>query len=151
MLGHVNARAAAISGVLAAAAVAAIALARWDVAKVPPAVESTRAVRITVRNDAGLPSSQVVVRDAARVRGLVEALGVDGHAPAACPPDYAEAEVGLVLSGADVYAKRNVYVFGKSSVVSVTSAGCRVGPPADEAAMSQEIARAASEAADGGR
>ena len=70
---------------------------------------------------------------------------------AECPADYADADVGIVLSGSDVYARRNVYVFGllgdagtgtSTSVVSVTSAGCRLGPPADLATMRRELAAA---------
>jgi hypothetical protein len=64
-------------------------------------------------------------------------LGVDVYAPVPCPPDYASAEVGLVLSGRDVYARRNVYVWdlagrsGTPNVLVTSSSGCRGGPPPD--------------------
>lgn len=167
-------RTAATIGIAAAIAVGAIAGAKWRSARAPrPAVESTLAIRITQRDAAGLPEKKSVVREPARVRALVDALGVDRHESAACPPDYAEAPVGIVLSGADVYARRNVYVFGFDggdagtsdagasdasvggtstgdagaagaaiSVVSVTSAGCRVGPPADVDSLRREMAAA---------
>jgi hypothetical protein len=75
----------------------------------------------------------------------VSALGVDALAPGTCPPDYSGAEIGVVLSGNDVYARRNVYVFDvldggtTPSVVSVTPAGCRIGAPANAAALRHEL------------
>lgn len=165
-------RTAAALGIATALAVGAIAVAKWRTARAPrAAVESTVAIRITRRDAAGLPEKKSVVREPAHVRALVEALGVDRHESAACPPDYAEAPVGLVLSGTDVYARRNVYVFGFDagdasdagsagsaggpgtalvSVVSVTSAGCRVGPPADLGALRREIAAAKPVTSPGG-
>lgn len=147
-------------GVGLALALGVLAMGRWRTARAPKdASESTIAVRITKRDATGLPSRKSVLREPARVRALVEALGVDGHPMGKCPPDYAEAPLGIVLSGADVYSRRNVYVFGGDgdggvanplspvkvgssadmTVVTVTSAGCRVGAPADAAALAREI------------
>lgn len=140
-----SARTAAIVGVVAALGVAGIALARRNRPVEVRTVETTTAIRIVRRDGMGLPEKKGTVRDPMRVRTLTEALGVDAHHEAPCPPDYADAEIGIVLSGNDVYAKRNVYVFalsgdaGEPSVVSVTSAGCRVGPPADVASLKREL------------
>ena len=132
-------------GVALAIGVAAIAFARRRGATETRAVDTTHAIRITRRDRSGLPDKQIPVRDPARVRAITEALGVDDRAPGECPPDYADADIGIVLSGSDVYARRNVYVFdllgdgGIPKIVSVTSAGCRVGPPADLAALQREL------------
>ena len=132
-------------GVLAASVVAGVAVARRNRPVEVRAVETTTAVRLVRRDAMGLPATKGVVREPSRVRALTEALGIDTHREGPCPPDYAEADIGIVLSGNDVYAKRNVYVFGllgdagEPAVVSVTSAGCRVGPPADVAGLRQEL------------
>ncbi len=137
---------AAAIGVAVAFGVGILAVAKWRSARPPPeAAQSTLAVRITERDRSGLPTKKSAIRDPARVRALVVALGVDDHPMGPCPADYADAPIGIVLSGADVYARRNVYVFAAptageggaegASIVTVTSAGCRVGPPADPAAM----------------
>jgi hypothetical protein len=135
--------------VAAAIVVAAIAFSRRHGAIEVRAVDATVAVRIVRRDRAGLPEKQSVVRERARVRAITEALGVDVHPSRECPADYAEAEIGIVLVGNDVYARRNVYVFGLlgdggsggsgASVVSVTSAGCRVGPPVDRTSLEREL------------
>lgn len=149
-----RARTAGILGIAAALAVCVVAVARRRPAgEVLPAADTTHAVRIVRRDRTGMPEKQGVVRNPARVRALTEALGVDGHPGGACPADYADADFGIVLSGSDVYVRRNVYVFamidrgdgsdhedaGAPSVVSVTSAGCRVGPPADLASLRREL------------
>lgn len=142
-----RARTAAAAGVLVALAVAALAISKRRAAtEIAPAVESTVAIRIVRRDRSGLPDKKGTVRDRAHVRLLTEALGVDAHPGGPCPADYAAADFGLVLSGTNVYVRRNVYVFdlvgdaGRApSVVSVTSAGCRVGPPADLTALRREL------------
>jgi hypothetical protein len=138
-------RAAAL-GIVAALVVGGLAIwRRPKTAEVAPAMETTHAVRIVRRDRTGLPTSQGVVRDPTRVRAITEALGVDTHPSGECPPDYAAADFGIVLSGSNVYVKRNVYIFGlrsidvQPSVVSVTSAGCRVGPPADLQGLRREL------------
>ena len=95
-------------------------------------------IRIVRHDTAGFPERRSVVREPAQVRALVEALGIDHHPAGPCPADYADADLWLTLSGSDVYAKRNVYVFGldkQASVVTVTTAGCLIGAPADVAAL----------------
>lgn len=96
-------------------------------------------IRIVRHDTAGFPARRSVVREPARVRALVEALGIDHHQAGACPADYADADLWLTLSGSDVYAKRNVYVFGigdkAPTVVTVTTAGCLIGAPTDVAAL----------------
>ena len=93
-----------------------------------------------------MPGPPAAVRDPAKVRELVGALDVDAHPVVTCPPDYATAELGIVLSGRDVYARRNVYVWGlfsdagSPSVVVVSSSGCRGGPPSDVGALRELIA-----------
>jgi hypothetical protein len=140
-----RARTAGIVGVVAALGVAGLAIAKRHRPAEVRAAETTTAIRIVRRDGMGLPERKGTVRDPAHVRTLTEALGIDVHREGPCPPDYADADIGIVLSGNDVYAKRNVYVFdllgdaGDASVVSVTSAGCRVGPPADAAALRREL------------
>jgi len=132
-------------GVVAALGVAGIAIAKRQRPVEAHAAETTTALRIVRRDGMGLPERKATVRDPAHVRALTEALGVDVHREGPCPPDYADADIGIVLSGNDIYAKRNVYVFsllgdaGAPSVVSVTSAGCRVGAPPDVAALRREL------------
>jgi len=144
-----RARTAATLGVALAVALSAIAFARRHGSGEARVVDTTRAVRIVRRDRVGLPEKKGTVRDPARVRSLTGALGVDQLGAAPCPADYADADVGIVLSGSDVYARRNVYVFGLlgdagsgTSVLSVTSAGCRLGPPADVATVRRELASA---------
>ena len=143
-----RARNHALAGVGVALVIAAIAYGRRTAPVETRAVETTRAVRIVRRDQAGLPEKKGLVRDPAHVRALTEALGVDDHPGAECPADYAEAELGIVLSGSDVYARRNVYVFGLFGdagtgavprVVSVTSAGCHAGAPHDLAHLRDEL------------
>jgi hypothetical protein len=133
-------------GVVSAIAVSAVAFSRRHGPTEVRAVDSTQAVRIVRRDRVGLPERKGLVRAPARVRALTEALGVDVHAASDCPADYADADVGIVLSGSDVYVRRNVYVFGLlddagrgASVVSVTSAGCRVGAPLDAENLRREL------------
>ena len=145
MLEGVGVQTNAILGVLGGCLIAGVAIARRQPAVEVPAVESTTVLRIVRRNAMGLPEKKNTVRDPAHVRTLTEALGIDLHREGACPEDYAEADIGIVLSGNDVYVRRNVYVFGlfadagEPSVVSVTSAGCRVGPPADPGNLRREL------------
>jgi hypothetical protein len=143
-----RARNAAMVGVAVAviASAFAVMLARRRSATELRVVDTTHAVRIVRRDRVGLPEKQGVVRQPARVRAITEALGVDVHPGGECPPDYADADIGIVLAGNDVYARRNVYVFGllgdaggSPSVVSVTSAGCRVGPPAHRTSLEREL------------
>lgn len=140
-----NARTAAIVGIVAALVVASMAVAKRNRPIEVRAVATTTAIRIVRRDGMGLPDRKSTVRDPAHVRSLTEALGVDVHPEGPCPPDYAAADIGIVLSGNDVYVRQNVYVFalfgdaGESSVVSATSAGCRVGPPADVASLKREL------------
>ncbi len=141
-----RARNHALAGVGVAVVIAAIAYNRRTAPVETRAVETTHAVRIVRRDQAGLPEKKGFVRDPAHVRSLTEALGVDDHSAVECPADYAEAELGIVLTGSDVYARRNVYVFGLLGdagsvprVVSVTSAGCRGGAPADLARLRGEL------------
>lgn len=142
-----HARNAAIIGIAGALFVGGVAISRRPTTSQPaPAAETTHAVRIVRRDRIGLPEKQAVLRAPARVRAITEALGVDAHPGGECPSDYAAADFGIVLSGSNVYVKRNVYVYGlldadggPVSVVSVTSAGCRVGPPADLVSLRREL------------
>jgi len=145
MLGAVGVQTNAILGILGGCLIAGIAIARRRPAVEVPAVESTTVLRIVRRNAMGLPEKKNTLRDPTHVRTLTAALGIDVHREGACPEDYSEADIGIVLSGNDVYVRRNVYVFGlfadagEPSVVSVTSAGCRVGAPADLAGLRREL------------
>lgn len=113
------------------------------------ALEATRAARV-VRHDAlGFPVAQGALREPARVRALVVALGVDAQPEVPCPADYGAAEISVVLAGADAYARRSVYLFGvvtpsseRPRVLVVSSRGCRGGPPADLEGVRRSIAAA---------
>lgn len=143
-----RARSAALAGVAVALTVSGAALMQRSRPVETRTVETTRAIRIVRRGPSGLPEKKAAVRDPPHVRALTEALGLDAHAEAPCPEDYATADIGIVLSGNDVYARRNVYLFGLLgdggvlSVVSATSAGCRSGPPADVASLRRELVAA---------
>jgi hypothetical protein len=120
-----------------------------------------QAARITRHDVSGVPGKPVIVREPARVRGIVEALGVDALTrdtdtpPVACPADYATAELGIQLAGRDVYSSRSVYVWGltrasmsagddagAATVVVVSSEGCRQGPIANRTTLERELAAA---------
>jgi hypothetical protein len=144
-----RARTAAILGVGFAVVVGAVAYARRHGPGEARVADTARAARIVRRDRVGLPEKKGTVRDPVRARRLAEALGVDELGAVACPPDYADADIGIVLTGTDVYARRNVYVFGllgdagaPASVLSVTSAGCRRGPALDDATVRRELADA---------
>jgi hypothetical protein len=113
-----------------------------------PARETTAAVRFVRHDASGLVLKQGGIRDRARVRAIVDALGVDAHPAVQCPADYSHAEVSLVLSGAEIYVRKSVYLFdladdaGVPTVLSTSSAGCHRGAPADVAALRQELALA---------
>lgn len=133
----------------AALVVTAVWWGRANVPAVPQsAVDAIVAVRITRHDELGMPSKPIPVRERARVRAIVEALGVDAQPTATCPPDYASAEIGLLLVGADVYARRNVYVWnlfgdaGAPSILVVSSGGCRGGAPADAGVLRGELTAA---------
>ena len=139
-------------GVGAALVVALIWWLRPHEPVVERAVEATVAVRISRHDALGIPSNPVTLRERAKVRALVEALDVDAPPPVPCPPDYATADVGIVLTGRDVYSRRNVYVWGlgadagSPNVLVVSSAGCRGGPPANASAVRELIADAGADA-----
>ena len=144
-----RARTAATVGVALAVIVSAVAVVRRHTSGEARVVDTTKAARIVRRDRVGLPEKKGLIRELAHVRSLTEALGVDQLGAAECPPDYADADIGIVLSGSDVYARRNVYVFGLLGdaglgprVLSVTSAGCLMGPPADLPALRRELAAA---------
>ncbi|MBX3222615.1 MAG: hypothetical protein KF795_19000 [Labilithrix sp.] len=162
----------------AALVVAAIWWRRPRTPVVETALEATVAVRISRHDALGMSSPPMSVREPSRVRAIVEALGVDAQPAVACPPDYASAELGLLLSGRDVYARRNVYVWdlsagaagvadgsvadgdvavrgarrgGVPAVVVVSSSGCRGGPPADAVRLRALLSSEASDAGDAAR
>jgi hypothetical protein len=141
-------RSAAMVGAAMALSVGGLALCsqRHSSRELAPAAESTVFARIVRRDRLGLPEKTVFLRDAASSRALAVALGMDAHAIGICPRDYAIADFGIVLNGRTVYEKRQVYVFGDgsdaglpASVVSVTSSGCRIGPPADAKALVDKL------------
>ena len=149
---HVSPSLAAGIGVSAALVIAGVWWSRPRTPVVEPTVESTVAVRISRHDAFGIPSPPVVLRERTKVRALVEALAVDAQPDVPCPPDYATAELGMVLSGGDVYARRNVYLWGlfgdagSPTVVVVSTSGCRGGPPGDATLVRDLIATAERDA-----
>lgn len=147
MVRPLSPRAAAGIAVVAALVVAALWFGQRRPPELPSANDGTILVTITRHDTLGQSSKPERIRDRARVRALVRALDVDGKVPAPCPADYASAELGLVLGGADVYARRNVYLWnvlgdaGAPIVLVVTESGCSSGPPADLDRVRQEIQR----------
>src|SRR5688572_8574272 len=81
------------AGVLAALLVAVLWLFRSRVPVEESALASTTSLRVTMHDGFGMPSSPVAIRDPARVRTIVAALGVDQQPAIVCPPDYATADV----------------------------------------------------------
>jgi hypothetical protein len=142
-------RAAAAIAVAAALGVGAVWVARFRAPRVETALDVTHAVRAIRRDSVGFTTKQGMTRDPARVRAIIEALGVDALGPVECPPDYSASEVSVMLTGADVYARRTVYVYGLFSslrdagdatrVIVVKSSGCRGGPPADVGSLRREL------------
>jgi hypothetical protein len=110
------------------------------------AVDATVSLRLTRHDAQGVPGKPIPIQEAQRVRAIVEALGVDAQPATPCPPDYASAEMGILLSGRDVYARRNVYVWGLAAdaggavhIVVVSSSGCRGGEPKDPDGLRREL------------
>ena len=101
--------------------------------------EATLAVAVTRHDAFGAPSKPIAIRDRAKVRAIIESLGADALPAAACPPDYAAADVGLLLTGRDVYARRNAYLWEIRSpaprIVLVDETGCRAGVVHDAVQM----------------
>ena len=129
------------AGALAVAG-ALVASAAWFARLRAPQVETITDATVAVhirRHDAfGVPSSPIIVRDRTRLRALLASLALDTQPALPCPPDYATAEVGLLLTGRDVYARRNAYVWDLTSaphVIVVDSTGCRGGAVPDPAAL----------------
>jgi hypothetical protein len=93
--------------------------------------EATLAIQVTRHDAYGAPSKPTPIRDRAKVRAILESINVDALAAASCPPDYATADVGLLLTGRDVYARRNAYLWDTKTdaprVVLVDETGCRTG------------------------
>lgn len=118
---------------------ALMVVATWFARRQAPRAESVADATVTIqvtRHDAfGAPSKPTIIRDRAKVRAIVEGLGADGLPAAVCPPDYAAADVGLLLTGRDVYARRNAYLWDAKSVaprvVVVDETGCRAGVVTD--------------------
>lgn len=134
------------AGLLAVAA-AMVVVALWFVRRQPPRAETVSAATVALqvtRHDAfGVPSKPTIVREARRVRAILDDLGVDALAPAVCPPDYATADVGLLLTGRDVYARRNAYVWEllgtAPRVVLVDETGCRAGTVLNAARLRADL------------
>ncbi len=145
-------KAAAAAAAVGIALVVAAASVLQRPARQASVLDATRVVRIVWHDPLGLVAKQRVVRAPERVRALVSALGIDGHPSVACPADYSDAEISIVLAGDEVYARRSVHIWSferdagdaAPTVLSVYSAGCRRGPAADPAALRRELAEAAS-------
>ncbi|MBX3263791.1 MAG: hypothetical protein KF782_29225 [Labilithrix sp.] len=129
------------AGVAVGAALVVVAI-WWRRPRTPAvesAVDATVAVRVSRHDALGMSPPPTSVRDRARVRAIVEALGIDAHPVVPCPPDYASAELGLLLSGRDVYARRNVYVwhlFDASPVEGAEAGAASPGNGAEAGAAS---------------
>ncbi|MBX3192866.1 MAG: hypothetical protein KF819_38130 [Labilithrix sp.] len=139
-------RAAAAIAVAVSLGVGVLWFARSRAPRVEAALDVTHAARVIRRDAVGFTTKEGVTRDRARVRAIVEAIGVDALGPIACPPDYSASQISVMLTGADVYARRTAYVYdlfgdGGASprVVIVKSSGCRGGPPVDALALRREL------------
>lgn len=100
-------------------------------APMPSILEATTMIRIVQHDRNGLVTRQASIRDRARVRALLDAVSVTSLVDAACAEDYSEAEVDLVLSGSDVYARRTLHLFRLSQppgeVILSSTSGCARG------------------------
>lgn len=123
--------------------VAVVWFARRQAPRSETVLEATLAVQVTRHDAFGAPSKPVAIRDRVKVRAIVESLGVDALPVGTCPPDYATADVGLLLTGRDVYARRNAYLWEMKSsaprVVLVDETGCRAGPVHDAERLRVEL------------
>lgn len=114
---------------------ALVVVAAWFARRQAPrderVVDATLAIQVTRHDAFGAPSKPTTIRERANVREVVESIGADALPAGRCPPDYATADVGLLLTGRDVYARRNAYLWETKSpsprVVLVDETGCRVG------------------------
>ena len=118
----------------------------WFVRRPAPRIETvteaTFALQLTRHDSFGAPSKPVPIRDRARVQRILTGLGVDALSSSPCPPDYATADLGLLLTGRDVYARRNAYVWDLNTtprVVLVDETGCKAGTVADPNALRSEL------------
>lgn len=106
-------------------------------------VDATVAIQVTRHDALGMPSKPTSIRDRSRVRAIVESLGADALPIATCPADYATAEIGLLLTGSDVYARRNAYLWDLATltprVVMVDERGCRGGSVVDAERLRREL------------
>lgn len=105
--------------------------ARRQAPRVEKVSDATLAIQVTRHDAFGVPSKPTPIRDRETVRAILESIGADTLPAAACPPDYATADLGLLLTGRDVYARRNAYLWETKSdaprVVLVDETGCRAG------------------------
>lgn len=143
-------RSSLLAGVAGVVLALALALVWWGRHSGPvtkePTIDAITQIRITRHDSVGAPLGRpVAVRDPRAVRSLIELLSVDELPEMPCPPDYGAAELGLLLTGGDVYVRRNVYLFALSAdggaplIVVVSSAGCRGGPPRDVVALRRAV------------
>lgn len=118
-----------------AVGVALVVVAIWFATRAKPApaqtvAESTFTLAITRHDAFGAPSKPTRIVDHARVQAILAALGVDQQPKMTCPPDYATADVGILFTGKDIYARKNAYVWdlaGAPRVTIVDETGCRGG------------------------
>jgi hypothetical protein len=117
--------------VASALIVVGVWFARRPAPRAESVTEATLAIQVTRHDAFGAPSKPIPIRDRAKVRAILESISVDALRAATCPADYATADVGLLLTGRDVYARRNAYLWDTKSaaprVVLVDETGCRAG------------------------
>jgi hypothetical protein len=138
----VNPRRAGALAVGAALAVVGLWFARRQAPSAPSISDATLSIIVTQHDALGVPSKPVIIRERRQVRAVVESLGADTQKPIPCPPDYAAADIGLLLTGSDVYARRNAYVWDIGSsprVVIVDETGCRGGLVRDAGRLRSEL------------
>jgi hypothetical protein len=117
--------------VASALVLVAVWFARRPAPRAETVTEATLAIQVTRHDAFGAPSKPTPIRDRAKVRAILESINVDSLPAASCPPDYATADIGLLLTGRDVYARRNAYLWDTKTeaprVVLVDETGCRTG------------------------
>ncbi len=105
---------------------------RRAMAPPPTILEATKVIRIVEHDRSGLVARQVTARDPARVRALLDAVGVTALSDASCAEDYSGSEIDLVLSGSDAYARRTLHLYRLNEppgeVILSSTSGCARGP-----------------------
>lgn len=107
-------------------------------------LQATVMMRLVRHDAAGLVFRQAIVRDSARARAILSAVGADALPSSACLDDYTGTDADLVLVGSDAYARKTVHLYrlydgerdaSPAEAVLSSARGCARGPIVDPPAL----------------